>query len=255
MQAQNTLNIALVQTDVHWEDKAKNLAMYSEKFATLKTPVDIVILPEMFSTGFSMNPALLAESMQGESVQWLKDMAKANNTAIIASLIIAEDNKYYNRLLWVDAQGNIEKYDKKHAFSMGNENLHYTSGNEKLIINYKGWKIAPFICYDLRFPTWCRNTVDYDILVFIASWPHRRSAHWRALLLARAIENQAFTFGVNRVGYDGNEIYHSGYSTAINPAGEILTELVGEESIAYISISKEDLLDIRKRLPFLQDRD
>lgn len=251
----NLLHIALVQTDIYWEDKASNLNSLEKKINNLSNPVDIIILPEMFSTGFSMRPEVLAEHMNGFTIEWLKKMAVQTNTALVASLIIAENEQFFNRLVFVQPNGNIQHYDKKHAFSMGGEHLHYSSGNEKLIIDYKGWKIAPFICYDLRFPTWCRNTVDYDILIFIASWPHRRSAHWRALLLARAIENQAYTFGVNRVGYDGNGLYHSGYSTAIDPAGNILCELVGEATIEHITIDKNELSAIRKRLPFLQDRD
>ena len=252
---QDLLNIAIVQTDIFWEDKAQNLAQLEAKLLAMQAEADIIILPEMFSTGFSMRPEALAETMLDFSVEWLRQMAKIKNAAIIGSLIIEENGHFYNRLFWVTPIGEIATYDKKHAFSMGGEHLHYTTGNEKLLVNYKGWKIAPFICYDLRFPTWCRNTSDYDILIFIASWPHRRSMHWRALLLARAIENQAYTFGVNRVGYDNQKVYHSGYSMAIDPAGDMLCELVGEEKIEIISISKNYLMEVRKRLPFLQDRD
>jgi predicted amidohydrolase len=254
---QDILQVALVQTDLVWENKAANLANLSQKLEKAIKGIDLFVLPEMFSTGFSMQPRKLAETMDGDSVQWLLDTAKKFDTAIIGSLIIEEQGKFYNRLLFAQADGSLAHYDKRHLFTMAGEEQHYTAGQKRELFIYKGWRIAPFICYDLRFPTWCRNTADYDydVAIFVANWPHRRSAHWRALLPARSIENQCFTLAVNRVGYDGNDIYHSGYSTALDAEGQALAELIGEEKISYCNLSKTNLRDTRARLPFLQDRD
>jgi omega-amidase len=251
----NSLSFALIQTDLKWEDKQHNLLILSQKIRRIEEAVDVIVLPEMFSTGFSMQPQLWAETMSGQGVAWLLAMAQEKKAVIVGSLIIEEAGKYYNRLLWVQPDGQIFHYDKRHLFSLAGEHHHYAAGNEKLIVEYKGWRIAPFVCYDLRFPTWCRNTQNYDIAIFVANWPHRRSNHWRALLPARAIENQAFVLAVNRVGYDGKDIYHSGYTTAIDADGQPLLEIVGEEKIGFCTLYKADLQTIRKRLPFLEDRD
>jgi predicted amidohydrolase len=254
---QEILQVALVQTDLVWENKAANLANLSQKLEKAHKGIDLFILPEMFSTGFSMQPKKFAESMNGDSIKWLLDISKKLDAAVAASLIIEEGGKFYNRFLFAQPDGSLSHYDKRHLFSMAGEEQHYTAGEKRELIIYKGWRIAPFVCYDLRFPTWCRNTADYnyDIAIFVANWPHRRAAHWRALLPARSIENQCFTLAVNRVGYDGNNIYHSGYTMALDAEGQSLAEVVGEEKISYCNLSLSYLKDARQRLPFLQDRD
>jgi predicted amidohydrolase len=250
------LRVALLQTNLHWEDKAANLRDLEQKMRSLAQPLDLIVLPEMFSTGFSMRPQTLAETMQGETIQWLTQLAKDLNTAICGSLIIeAAAGDYRNRFVFLSPSGDIQHYDKRHLFGMANEGKHYTAGDTQTRIHYKGWRIAPFVCYDLRFPVWSRNTDDYDLAIYVANWPHRRSAHWRILLQARAVENQAYILGVNRVGNDGNGIYHSGYSAIIDPEGKYLCELVGEDTSQIATLSQTALADIRKRLPFLQDRD
>lgn len=250
----NDLRITLVQSDLHWENKAANLAAFAQKLATIPE-TDLIILPEMFTTGFSMNPAAYAETMQGDTVQWLLTQAQQCRAAIVGSAIIEENGKFYNRLLWVNPDGQMGWYDKRHLFSMGGEDFHYTRGSQKIMFDFKGWRICPMVCYDLRFPVWSRNKEDYDLAIYVANWPERRRYHWQSLLIARAIENQAFVVGVNRVGTDANEIYHSGYSSVIDPAGDVLYQHADTEDIKTVTLSKAHLLDIRQRLPFLKDRD
>lgn len=249
-----SLTITLVQSSLHWEDIDANLSMFDDKLSQIGQ-TDLIILPEMFTTGFSMNVKDIAEDMNGKAINWLKKKAVELNAAITGSIIIVEDGKYYNRLLWVEPSGRQVQYDKKHLFSMAKEHLTFSPGTEKVSINYKGWKIAPFICYDLRFPAWNRNVDDYDIAFYVANWPAKRSYHWRSLLLARAIENQAFIVAVNRVGVDGNEFPYSGDSSVIDPAGELLYHKENEEDIHTITITKEHLAEMRKQYPFLGDRD
>src|SRR5690606_35891756 len=194
----NTLQIALIQTHLVWENPTQNRELLSEKLKTLSEPVDIIVLPEMFTTGFSMHAAKLAETMQGDTVQWMQSIAKQQQVAITGSLIIKEDNQFYNRLLFVHPDGNIETYDKRHTFTLAGEDKVYASGTEKKIIHYKGWKLCPLVCYDLRFPVWARNVEAYDVLIYVANWPHVRVHAWDTLLKARAIENMAYCVGVNR---------------------------------------------------------
>jgi len=249
-----SLTITLVQSNLHWEAIDTNIAMFDQKLCDLPH-TDVVILPEMFSTGFSMNVKPIAETMEGKAVKWMRATAQKINAALTGSLIIEENGAYYNRLLWVEPDGTMHQYDKKHLFSMAEEDRSFSAGKERIIIDYKGWKIAPFICYDLRFPVWARNTVDYDIAFYVANWPQKRSHHWKSLLVARAIENQAYVFGVNRVGVDGSGFEYSGDTTALDPAGTLLYQKSHEEAIHTFTISKEHLTDVRKRLPFLNDRD
>lgn len=249
-----TLTITLVQTNLHWENIDANLAMLDEKLASLSA-TDIVVLPEMFTTGFSMNVGTISEDMQGKAVTWMHQQAKRLNAAITGSLIIKENGLYYNRLLWVEPSGKQLIYNKKHLFSMAKEDQTFTAGKEKLLLDYKGWKIAPFICYDLRFPAWNRNLEDYDLAFYVANWPARRSYHWRSLLTARAIENQAYVVAVNRVGADGNGFAYSGDSTVLDPAGELLYHKAEVEDIFTIVLSKAHLQEMRKQYPFLGDRD
>lgn len=252
----NLLNITIVQTSLIWQDKKKNFEHFDKLLSKLKNQTDIIVLPEMFTTGFSMKSKELAEKMDGISVKWMINKSKELNVVIIGSIIIEENNKYYNRLLWVYPDGNILKYDKRHLFRMANEHKYFSPGKTKLIVEYKGWKICPLICYDLRFPVWSRNKEDYDILIYIANWPGIRSYQWKTLLVARAIENQVYVVGVNRIGEDGNEIYYSGDSSITNPIGKkLLNPNYFSESIESIDLSLDDLNDLRKSFPVKMDRD
>lgn len=249
------LKVALVQTNLHWEDKQVNFKMLDEKLTGITTKPDIIVLPEMFSTGFSMQPEKFAEKIDGESVNLMQQKASQLNAVITGSLIIEENGAFYNRLIWMQPDGNMSWYDKRHLFSMAGEEKVYFPGQEKLVVEWKGWKICPLICYDLRFPVWIRNKECYDLLIFVANWPERRVQHWRKLLAARAIENECFVVGVNRVGEDGNKIYHSGSSMAVNPMGEILLEAVHTETIANVELNPEEITKMRRYMPFLKDMD
>jgi len=249
------LKIAMVQSFQHWEDIDANLKMFGEKIRSISEPVDIIVLPEMFSTGFSMNPASLYETMDGKAVNWMKAMASESKAVIAGSLIIKENENYYNRLVWIRPDGSYNTYDKRHLFSMAGEEKVFAPGSEKLIVVVNGWKICPMVCYDLRFPVWIRNVENYDLLLFVANWPDKRIEHWRKLLQARAIENQCFVVGVNRVGLDGNEIPYTGHSMFVNSQGEIQAEIIDEEKIEIINLNDESLNITRKYMPFLNDRD
>ena len=250
------LKIALVQTDIVWQDAQKNSTCYSEKIKGITEKVDIIVLPEMFSTGFSMQPQGIAESMQGETVTWMKKIALEKNIAICGSLIILEGNNYYNRFLFVQPSLEITFYNKRHLFTLAGEDKVYTAGNEKVIIEYKGWKICPQICYDLRFPVWARNTEEYDVLLYVANWPKLRIAAWDALLKARAIENLCYTIGVNRVGKDANNLEYTGHSAVYDCLGEKLTNTVSNSvCIEVVSLKKEHIVKTRKQLNFLSDKD
>jgi len=250
------LKIALVQTDIVWQNAEQNRIRYTEKINSITDAVDIIILPEMFSTGFSLQPEGISETMEGETVQWVKSLASEKNTAICGSLIISEDNNYYNRFLFVQPSGEIEIYDKRHLFSLAGEEKVYTQGTEKLIINYKGWRICPLVCYDLRFPVWARNIEDYDVLMYVANWPKRRVVAWDSLLKARAIENLCYTIGVNRVGVDANNFEYSGHSAVYDCLGEKLTHSIpNHEGIEIIELQKEHISKVRNQLNFLNDMD
>ena len=249
-----TMNITLVQSALYWENIEKNLSSFEEKLNNIGQ-TDLIILPEMFSTGFSMNASALAESMDGAAVNWMRKTAAKKNSAITGSLIIREGGKFYNRLIFMRPDGSFEQYNKKHLFTMAKEEETYTAGTEKIIIDYLGWKICPLICYDLRFPIWNRNLEDYDLAIYVANWPDRRSYHWRSLLTARAIENQCYVAAVNRVGTDGKDLYYSGHSSLIDPTGEAIYQKADAEDIQQIDLNKEYLIEIRTKLPFLKDRD
>ncbi len=248
------LKITLIQCDLAWEDKVRNLAIFSKLIQTAGG-TDVIVLPEMFSTGFSMNAKHLAEKMDGHTVTWMQETANKKSCVITGSLIIEEEGKYFNRLIWMKPDGNYSYYDKRHLFSLGDEHNSYEKGNKKLIVEISGWKLCPLVCYDLRFPVWSRNEEDYDVLIYAANWPERRIYAWTQLLIARAIENQCYVIGVNRIGIDGNNIYHSGNSAVINPMGEKLWEVIDERAVYTASLSKQYLTDIRTKLPFLSDRD
>ena len=250
------MKITLIQSDLFFDEKQKNLDAFEKKLNSITEPTDLIIFPEMFSTAFSMETKRLAEEMNGQTLEWLKKQAKNKQASIIASYIIQEENNYYNRLFFVFPDGKFEYYDKRHLFRMGNEHKHYTAGAEKIVVEYRGWKICPLVCYDLRFPVWSRNKEQYDLLIYIANWPAARSNQWKKLLFARAIENQAFLAAVNRIGEDKNNLPHSGDSLVIAPTGEaILTLEPNEESIETIEISKKKLEKFRKNFPVALDAD
>jgi predicted amidohydrolase len=258
----SSLLITLIQTQLHWEDKAANLKMLEEKILGIKEKTEIVILPEMFSTGFSMKPEALAETMDGETLHWMKQIAAKKKIILTGSFICKENENYYNRLIWMLPTGQYGIYDKRHLFAFAGEDNHYTAGNKRLIAAVKGWKINLQICYDLRFPVWARqnsaagnSTTEYDVLIYVANWPERRSHAWKTLLQARAIENQCYVVGVNRVGNDGNNFYHSGDSMVVDPLGEVLYHQKDAEAIYTISLDKAHLETIREKLPFLKDAD
>ncbi len=256
----STLTITTIQTKLFWEDKRANLQMLEEKIASLSAKTEIVVLPEMFSTGFSMQPELFAEDMNGETVEWMKRMSSENGIILTGSIIAAENNNYFNRLIWMLPNGQFGYYDKRHLFAYAGEDEHYTAGNKRLIASVKGWKINLQVCYDLRFPVWSRQQMEegkpeYDVLIYAANWPEKRSHAWKTLLCARAIENQCYVIGVNRVGNDGNDIYHSGNTLVIDPLGQVLYHMADEEDINTITLSKEKLEEVRNRFPFLNDAD
>lgn len=252
---QSELKVAIVQKDLVWQNAKQNRLNLDAMFSEIND-VDLIVLPEMFTTGFSMLPKPIAETMEGETVSWMLDNAKNLKTAIVGSVIINDNNVYYNRMLFVDSEGNIEYYDKRHAFALAGENEEYTSGNAKLIVDYKGWKICPLICYDLRFPVWSRNVENYDLLIYSANWPKPRVNAWNTLLKARAIENMSYCIGVNRVGVDANGYEYSGNSIAIDYLGNELTEACEhKEAIIYATLNKETMHKTRTKLPFLDDKD
>lgn len=261
------LKFTLVQTHLHWEDKEANLQMLEQKINNVQASPHVIVLPEMFSTGFSMNPELFAEKMDGETVMWMKKTAASKKLILAGSVIIQENKNYFNRLIWMLPNGQYGFYDKRHLFAFAEEDKHYSAGNKRLIASVNGWKINLMVCYDLRFPVWARQAspaalqrkeeinLEYDVLIYVANWPERRSLAWKTLLQARAIENQCYVIGVNRVGKDGNDIYHSGNSMVIDPLGEILYHKAGEEDVFTIALSKEHLQEVRKKFQFWRDAD
>jgi predicted amidohydrolase len=248
------MNVTLIQTDLFWENIDNNLKMFDEKITIIKD-TNLIILPEMFTTGFSMNVNILSETMNGKTIKWMLDWARVKNAVIAGSIIIKENNLFYNRFIWAEPNGGIKYYDKKHLFSMANEDQSYSPGNQKIIIEYLGWKICPLICYDLRFPIWNRNLEDYDIAIYVANWPEKRANHWKSLLMARAIENQCYVLAVNRIGIDGKGLNYNGDTSIIDPTGDIIFQKSNEESTYQYLLKKEELQNIRKNLPFLKDRD
>ena len=252
------LKITTIQSHLFWEDVDANLAHLNEKVNAIQNETDIIVLPEMFTTGFTMKPEQLAEEHGGKGLQWMIQKAKEKNCVIVGSISVKENSNYYNRLYWVTADGSYQFYNKRHLFRMGSEHEHYTAGEQKLIVDYKGWKICPLICYDLRFPVWSRNTKDnrYDVLIYTANWPEARAYPWKQLLIARAIENQSYVVGVNRIGADGNDIKHSGDTCVINPRGEqiSITE-PHQDKTETITLSSSYLEDFKTVFPVMMDGD
>ncbi len=253
------LSVSTIQTNLSWEDKASNLQMLEEKIEALG-PTEVVVLPEMFSTGFSMNPRQFAEPIPGPTLAWMQQVAARKKIIVTGSMMAEADGNYYNRLIWMLPNGNYGFYDKRHLFAYAGEHAHYTPGSRRLVTQVKGWKILMLICYDLRFPVWSRQQVqnglpEYDAIIYVANWPDRRSQAWCSLLQARAIENQCYVVGVNRVGYDGNGIYHSGNSSVIDPYGEILYRQKDAEEAVTHMLERRKLSEIREKMPFWKDGD
>ncbi len=279
----STLTITIIQASLHWENITANLRHFEEKIDSIGERTEIVVLPEMFSTGFSMHPQSLAEKMDGPTVAWMKGTAARKRIILTGSLIIEEGGNYFNRLLWVLPSGEYGYYDKRHRFAYAGEDEHYTAGSKRLIASVKGWRINLLVCYDLRFPVWSRQqpaeapsffpgfasnvnpasggtpisatSLEYDLIIYVANWPERRSHAWKTLLQARAIENQSYVVGVNRVGEDGNGIYYSGNSMIVDPLGEALWQGSKEEAVFTYTLEREKLTEIREKLPFWRDAD
>jgi omega-amidase len=274
----STLTITTIQADLQWEDKTANLRRLEEMISGIDQPAELVILPEMFSTGFSMRPAALAEKMDGPTIGWMQTLAARKKIILTGSVIIEEEGHYFNRLIWMLPNGQYGCYDKRHRFAYAGEDKQYTAGHKRLIASVKGWKALPLVCYDLRFPVWSRQTPpaaeasanaaaapsaaplsaeapEYDLIIYVANWPERRSHAWKTLLQARAIENQAYVIGVNRVGADGNQIAHSGDSLIIDPLGEVLYHGAAKEEVKTLTLQKTRLEEIRERFPFWKDAD
>lgn len=249
------MKIAMIQATLVWENPKINRAYFEEKINSLPEEINLVVLPEMFSTGFTMQPENVAETMEGETILLLKNLAKAKNLAITGSLIIKEKEFFYNRLVFVFPSGEIQKYDKRHLFSLAGEEKIYTSGKEKLIVEYLEWKICPLVCYDLRFPVFARNSEDYDLLIYVANWPKPRIQAWDILLKARAVENMAYVIGVNRIGLDGNNHPYPGHSQVIDFLGNFTIEPQESEGVFTAEFDKSKMDLARKKLGFLNDRD
>ncbi|PHS67428.1 MAG: amidohydrolase [Flavobacterium sp.] len=256
------LKITIIQSSLVWENPEANRQLFSNKIAAISEETNLIILPEMFTTGFTMNASELAEEENGETLNWLQREAKKKNCAITGSVIISDlpiltgNNNYYNRLFFVFPDGNFKTYDKRHTFTLAGEEKTFKAGNEQVIIDYLGWKIYPLICYDLRFPVWARNTQNYDVLLYVANWPERRITAWDALLKARAIENMTYCIGVNRIGEDGNVHKYSGHSAVYNVLGEQISTLNFEEEFTEtITLQEKHIESNRKHLQFLNDRD
>jgi len=249
------MKIALVQTSLAWENPTENRSLLSQKITGFMEEVDLIVLPEMFSSGFTMNPKAVSETMQGETIAWLHHLAKAKNCAITGSLVVEENNSFYNRLVFVFPNGDLKTYDKKHLFTLAGEDKVFTAGKEKLIIDYKGLRICPLICYDLRFPVFARNVEKYDLLIYVANWPKPRINAWDILLKARAVENMSYVVGVNRIGTDNNDLEYVGHSQAVDYLGNYLLEPQETDGVFIVKLNKEKMLETRSKLAFLDDTD
>ncbi|HZG23896.1 MAG TPA: nitrilase family protein [Chitinophagaceae bacterium] len=274
----STLTVTVIQSQLHWKDAGANLQMFEEKIKSIGEKTEMVVLPEMFNTGFISTPQPLAETMDGPTVEWMKRIAAEHRIILTGSLIIKEDGKYFNRLIWMLPVGQYGHYDKRHLFAFASEHEEYTAGNKRLITSVKGFRLNMQICYDLRFPVWASQQSfasplmrkrrvsnfdaykeiehpEYDALVYVANWPERRNHAWKTLLQARAIENQCYVIGVNRVGKDGNDINYSGDSMVIDPLGEVLYQKPDDEDIFTVVLKKERVDEIRSQFPFWKDAD
>ncbi|WP_435139928.1 amidohydrolase [Formosa sp. A9] len=250
------LKIALIQTDLVWEQPQANISALTQHIEAIREAVDLIVLPEMFSTGFTMNAQAQAETMDGPTVTWMQNQALSKQTAILGSLVITENEQYFNRLVFVYPNGEITTYDKRHTFTLAGEDKVYTTGETRVITYYKGWRLFPLICYDLRFPVWSRFQDDYDVLLYVANWPKPRIQAWDTLLRARAIENMSFSIGVNRVGTDAKGHEYVGHSAVYNPLGEVMSSFLPKENgIRIVVLHHNELVAVREQFKFLDDRD
>jgi predicted amidohydrolase len=255
------LKVTLIQTPLHWQEKQANISMLEEKIWEREEETDLIVLPEMFNTGFSMEAEKMAEPMNLHTFKWMRQMASQKKAVVTGSYIVNENGKYFNRLIWMQPDGAYFTYDKRHLFRMANEDDHYSPGQKDLIVELKGWKIKPLVCYDLRFPVWCRNKsndqneLEYDLTLFVANWPAVRVNAWDTLLQARAIENVSYCLGVNRIGDDGNGIPHNGHSAIYGPKGNALYFADDREEIKTVSLSGEELVRFREKFPAQLDAD
>ena len=249
------MKVAIIQSPLSWENPILNRNYFEEKINEITQEVDLIVLPEMFTSGFTMNPSAVAETMQGETIQWLQSLAKAKKCAITGSLIIKEGENFFNRLVFVFPNGELQFYDKRHLFTLAGEDKVYTSGKEKLIVDYLGWKICPLVCYDLRFPVFARNIENYDLLLYVANWPKPRINAWDILIKARSVENMCYTIGVNRVGLDSNNLEYIGHSQVVDYLGNSILEPQESEAVFIVELNKDIMLETRKKLGFLNDLD
>lgn len=249
------MKTVLIQTDIIWENPSENRRVLEDKINTITDKIDLIILPEMFTSGFTMNPNLVVETMDGATISWLQNIAKSKNCAITGSLVITENGDFYNRMVFVFPDGKVQHYDKRHLFTLAGEDGIYTSGNEKVIINYSDWKICLQVCYDLRFPVFSRNTENYDLLIYVASWPKVRTNAWDILLKARAVENLSYTIGVNRIGTDNNNFEYIGHSQIIDELGNFIIAPTEKEGVFIANLDKNKMLETRNKLNFLNDKD
>ncbi|SHL26513.1 nitrilase family protein [Flavobacterium saccharophilum] len=249
------MKIVLIQSDLCWEDSLKNRNNFESKINQIDLQADLIVLPEMFSTGFTMNALVMAEAMNGDTVLWMKSMAKQKRCALTGSVIIKENNQFYNRMLFVFPSGEIQYYDKRHLFSLAGEDQTYTSGKEKVIVDYLGWKICLQVCYDLRFPVFVRNVESYDLILYVANWPKVRTNAWDILLKARAVENLSYVVGVNRIGLDAHNYEHIGHSQVVDFLGNYVLEPQETEGVFVVELDRDIMLETRKKLDFLSDKD
>ncbi len=249
------LTLSLLQTQTVWHDPAANRALFDDLLARVPAATRLVLLPEMFSTGFTMDSAAVAETMDGETVAWLQQHADASGKALCGSVVICDEGEYFNRFLCAQPGGVMTSYDKRHRFRMAGEHQHYSAGGHKVVVRIDGWRVCPMVCYDLRFPVWFRNRQEYDLLICVANWPANRRAAWNTLLRARAIENQVYAAGVNIVGVDGNGVEYSGGSAVYAPDGAVMAEAFDEASIMTQTIAWSPLQALREQFPVWQDAD
>jgi predicted amidohydrolase len=249
------LRVTMIQADLAWQDPAANRALFAGHFRGLAGHTDLIVLPEMFSTGFSMDAVTLAETMDGATVDWMREEAVALGCVITGSLIVRDGDRHYNRLVWAAPDGRLRHYDKRHLFRMAGEDRHYAAGSSRITIDHKGWRICPLVCYDLRFPVWSRNRDEYDLLIYVANWPARRTLAWKTLLRARAIENLSYTVWINRIGRDGNGTSYAGDSVAVDFLGQPLAGDRGGDFVETVVLDRESLLAFRADFPAHLDAD
>ncbi|CAM3721443.1 amidohydrolase [Flavobacterium gelidilacus] len=249
------MKVVLFQTNLVWENPKSNRTFIEEYFMSEDDEFDLFVLPEMFTTGFTMNPENVAETMQGETIYWMKSLALKQNCAVCGSLVVSENNRFYNRFIFVHPNGEIDFYNKKHLFSLAGEHQKYSKGTKKVIIDYKGWKICPQVCYDLRFPAFSRNHENYDLLLYVANWPKPRTNAWDILLKARAVENLCYVVGVNRIGFDENNHEYIGHSQVIDELGNQILDAEENLGVFIIELDKNKMLETRNKLNFLNDKD